>query len=112
VLICCTALMTHLAQSGHTEASVRLSAFGAKRTCRQGRERADLTRMTRSWHERVAFAAMHGPDLLYLTRILGLGGSLMRRRSLIFDPPPPSPPLPRLPPGPARYRVARSKRRL
>ena len=26
------------------------------------------SRLTQSGHERVAFAAMHGPDLLYLTR--------------------------------------------
>ena len=32
-----------LAQSGQIEASIRLSAFGAKRTCRERRERADLT---------------------------------------------------------------------
>ena len=31
--------------------------------------------MTQSGHERAAFAAMHGPDLLYLILILGLGES-------------------------------------
>ena len=31
--------------------------------------------MTQSGHERAAFAAMHGPDLLYLIVILGLGVS-------------------------------------
>ena len=52
------------AQSGHSEASPRLSAFGAKRTCRDRRDYADLTKMTHSGNKRPAFAAMHGPDLL------------------------------------------------
>jgi hypothetical protein len=41
------------------------SAFGAKRTCRECRELVDLTTMTQSGHEWVAFAAMHGLALLY-----------------------------------------------
>jgi hypothetical protein len=42
-----------------------LSAFGPKRTCRQRRERSDLTKMTQSGHEGAGFAAVHDPDLLY-----------------------------------------------
>ena len=47
-----------------------MSAFGAKRTSHERSERADLTKMTQSGHERSAVAAMHGPphDLLYLVR--------------------------------------------
>jgi hypothetical protein len=52
--VCCD-----LARSAHIEGSVRLSAFGAKRTSRERRERADLTKMTQSGHEQAAFAAMH-----------------------------------------------------
>src|SRR5262245_22155913 len=39
-----------MAQSGHIETSVRLFAFGAKRTSRERRERADPARMTQSRH--------------------------------------------------------------
>jgi hypothetical protein len=52
----------------------RMSAFGAKRTCRDGRKCFGLTRMTQLGHERAAFAAMHRPDLLYLVcKSLALG---------------------------------------
>ena len=54
-----------MAQSGHTETDRYLSAFVAKRTCCEGRKRFGLTQMTQSGHERAAFAAMHGPNLLY-----------------------------------------------
>jgi len=40
--------------------------------------------MTQLGHERPAFAAMHGPDLLYLVRdTLGLAGNRMKRREFI-----------------------------
>jgi hypothetical protein len=42
-----------------------LSAFGAKRTSGHRRRSIHLTRMTQTIHERAAFAAMHGRDLLY-----------------------------------------------
>ena len=54
-----------LALSGHTEMICFLSAFGAKRTCREGRKRFGLTQMTHLGHGRAAFAAMQGPDLIY-----------------------------------------------
>src|SRR5262249_1584861 len=43
-------------------------AFGAKRTCIGPWLRLPRSQMTQSGHERIAFAAMQGPDLLYLTR--------------------------------------------
>ena len=57
-----------------------LVAIGAKRTCRERRERVDLTKMTLTGLERPAFAAMHGPDLLYLTSNPWVGVRPMRRR--------------------------------
>src|SRR6266446_10819619 len=62
------------AQNGQTETDRYLTAFGAKRTCRESRKRFGLTRMTQSGHERPAFAALHGPDLLYLTSNPWVGG--------------------------------------
>jgi len=53
-----------LALSGHIEASVRLSAFGAKRTSRERSERADLTKMTQSGHRTCFFVATHAADPL------------------------------------------------
>src|SRR5262245_25893637 len=50
-----------------------LSAFGAKRTWRDRRWRIDRSLMTQSGHERAAFAAIHGTDLIYSARFLGLG---------------------------------------
>src|SRR5262249_58219592 len=64
-----------------SSAALHKSGFGTKRTYRDDLlivrfwSRADIvrvrcllrpTRMTQSRHERAAFAAMHGPDLLYL----------------------------------------------
>src|SRR5262249_58630653 len=45
-----TTFATKSARSGRIEASSRMSAFGAKRTCREGRERLGLTQMTHSRH--------------------------------------------------------------
>jgi hypothetical protein len=42
-----------------------LTAFGAKRTSGQVAACYAPTLMTQRGHGRVAFAAMHGPDLLY-----------------------------------------------
>ena len=61
-----------------------LSAFGAKRTCTVVWLRPSRSRLTRSGHERAAFAAMHGPDLLlYSQRSSGIGVSAMKRREFI-----------------------------
>jgi hypothetical protein len=46
------------------KAFIFLSAFGAKRICRDGGQHIDPTRLTHLRHEWTAFAAMHGPDLL------------------------------------------------
>jgi hypothetical protein len=56
---------------------MRMSAFGAKRTSRERRKRADLTKMTQSGHEWPLLLRLHGPDLLYLTRdpFVGVGES-------------------------------------
>jgi hypothetical protein len=54
-----------MAQSGLSAMSSYLSAFGAKRTWRDRRWRIDRSLMTHSGQEGAAFAAMHGPDLLY-----------------------------------------------
>jgi|SRR6516165_11720419 len=43
--ICCTCSRRVMARSGHIEASVRMSAFGTKRTSPEHRDRLDLTRM-------------------------------------------------------------------
>src|SRR6516162_1762368 len=60
-----------------------MSAFGAKRTSPECRDRADLTKMTQSGHELPAFAATHGPDLLYLIGDPWPWGKPMRRREFI-----------------------------
>jgi len=46
--------------------------------------RLKVSLLTQLGHERPAFAAMHGPDLLYLVRdTLGLAGNRMKRREFI-----------------------------
>ena len=59
------ATISVMAQSGLSETSARLSAFGVKRTSGETATRFKATRMTQLGHEGAAFAAMHGPDLLY-----------------------------------------------
>src|SRR5262249_9149371 len=49
----------HRVRSGHSKASVLLSAFGVKRTCRERRQRADLTKMTHLRHWPPILAVMH-----------------------------------------------------
>jgi hypothetical protein len=52
-----------MAQNGQTETDRYLSAFGAKRTCRESRKRFGLTRMTHSGHKRANFAVTHNAAL-------------------------------------------------
>jgi hypothetical protein len=50
-----------LAQSGHTETICRLSAFGAKRTCRDRGWHIDPTRLTHSGHRPDQNSALQQP---------------------------------------------------
>ena len=50
------------------------SAFGGKADIRRNRSCVGVTLLTQSGHERPAFAALHGPDLLYLTSNHWVGG--------------------------------------
>ena len=54
-------LQQHRQAAGHSKASVLLSAFGVKRTCRERRELVHLTRMTRSGHRPDRNLAMQQP---------------------------------------------------
>ena len=45
--------------------SAYLSAFGAKRTCRERSVRVDRALLTHSGHKQFVVAAMHSLDLLY-----------------------------------------------
>jgi hypothetical protein len=51
-----TSVIAHRVDSLRCEGS---DAIGAKRTCRERRERVDLTKMTLNRHKREDFAAMH-----------------------------------------------------
>src|SRR5215467_600101 len=55
-----------MAQSGRSLRRTNSVAIGPKRTCGEALPPVEVTRQL--GHERVAFAAMHGPDLLYLIR--------------------------------------------
>jgi len=55
---------------------VAMSVFGGKADMRCGVAAPRRSWMTQSGHERAAFTAMHGPDLLYTKSVIpGLGES-------------------------------------
>jgi hypothetical protein len=56
-----------MARSGHIEARSPMSAFGAKRTFREGRERLGLTQMTQSGHRAAENPAAQVTCVLFLS---------------------------------------------
>ena len=54
--------------SGLSERPAVCPLLEAKRTYDAGRSRSSPPLLTQSGHEQATFAAMHGPDLLYLAR--------------------------------------------
>src|SRR5262249_31227164 len=83
---CCDCSQPLLARSRHIEASVCLSAFGAKRTSRGAGPRRPRSRMTQSGHRPDRNPAVHwscaGPlVVLFLGKAL-MGGSLMAALSV------------------------------